>query len=569
MGRPMRIARHARGGRGFVVAALLACSAGLAAEPQIRIPRVERMPNLPKPFRIRNWKAVAVGFDRLAFDPNAAGEHLPLIWLVRRPGQAEPVTFGLPSYVGDYRKDANGRRHHEAVTCLGAVLGATVAGIDKSRGRHNWVRMCEFYYDRATKGLITNRCDDRAGGSFWYDVFPHVVYYGLADRYPKVGRAGEIVRRTADRWREACEAMKGPDGRCDFNHTAFNFRTMKPVDNGRWTEPDAAAGIAWLQYAAYVRGKSPKHLAAARACMDFLESRRKNPYYEVLLPFGAYTAARMNAETGCTYDVAKLVTWCFDRSDARPDWMVIADRWLGHDCHGLAGAVNRPPHRPAGGGYAFTMNTFVMAWPLVPMVRYDGRFARAVGKWMLNAANAARLLYPNAHPPRRQSFPGWKGDPHSVIAYEGLQHLWHGKEQLYAAGDPVRYRWGPKTDLGMYGSAYVGIFGGIVSRTDEKAILQLDLLATDFFRRKAWPTYLYFNPHAEERAVRVEAGKSPRDLYDCLSKRFLARKVTGRTRFTVPADGAVVLVLAPAGGKVTRRGKQLLIDGVVVDYRAE
>jgi hypothetical protein len=209
-----------------------------------------------------------------------------------------------------------------------------------------------------------------------------------------------------------------------------------------------------------------------------------------------------------------------------------------------------------------------MAWPLVPLVRYDARFARSIGKWMLNAANAARLLYPAAHPPARQSCPGWKGDPNNVIAYEGLSHRWHGQEQLFAGGDAVRYRWGPKTDLGVYGSAYVGIFGGIISRTDDEKVLQLDLLATDFFRGKAYPTYLYFNPHGNPRTIHVEVGPKPRDLYDCVARRFLVRKATGRAAATIPPDGAVVCVLAPAGGKVTREGRKLLVDGVVVDYRA-
>lgn len=188
---------------------------------------------------------------------------------------------------------------------------------------------------------------------------------------------------------------------------------------------------------------------------------------------------------------------------------------------------------------------------------------------MLNAASAARLLYPGAHPAARQSCPGWKGDPNNVIAYEGLLHKWRGAEQLYAGGDPVTHRWGPKTDLGVYGSAYVGIFGGIISRTDDAKILQLDLLATDFYRDKAFGTYLYFNPHKKPITIHVDVGAAPRDLYDCVSGRFIARKATGKTDLTIPADGALVCVRVPAGGKITRRGRKLLVDGVVVDYHAK
>ncbi len=550
--------------RTLAAVCLLTCTTALAGPPQIRVTRVEHMPNIPQPFHVRDWRAVARGFDKLAFDLNATGEHLPLVWLVRDKDEPKPVTFGLPSYVGDYRP-AGGKRYREGITCLGAVLGATVAGIDKSRGEHNWVRMCEAFYSRDRDGVIVNRPGGRAGRSFWYDLFPNVIYFALADRYPDVGASKQIVRRAADRWHDAIKAMTGPDGTCDFDHTAFSFRTMKPVDNGRWLEPGAAGALAWIQYAAYARRRDAKHLAAARKCLDFLEARKTNPYYEVLLPFGALAAARMNAEQGTRYDVAKLVNWCFDRSAVRPDMMVIAERWAGHDCHGLVGAVNRPP-RAAGGGYAFAMNTFVQAWPLTPLVRYDTRFARAIGKWMLNAASAARLFYPGAHPPSRQSCPGWKGDPNNVIAYEGLLHKWRGTEQLYAAGDPVTHKWGPKTDLGVYGSAYVGIFGGIISRTSDAKVLQLDLLATDFCRERAFPTYLYFNPYKTARTVRVDVGAAARDLYDCVTSRFIARKVANSTAITIPADSALVCVRVPAGATITRRGRKLLANGVVVDY---
>ena len=66
----------------------------------------------------------------------------------------------------------------------------------------------------------------------------------------------------------------------------------RPVDNGRWKEPDAAAGVAWLQYAAWKKFHQPDHLAAAETCLRFLQERTENPYYEVLLPYGTLVAAR-------------------------------------------------------------------------------------------------------------------------------------------------------------------------------------------------------------------------------------------------------------------------------------
>jgi hypothetical protein len=97
-------------------------------------------------------------------------------------------------------------------------------------------------------------------------------------------------------------------------------------------------------------------------------------------------------------------------------------------------------------------------------------------------------------------------------------------------------------------------------------ILQLDLLAFDTFRDRAYPTYLYYNPFPQPRSVTIPLGNGPSDIYGTVSKRFLARNVRGTTRITIPADRAVVAVIVPAGGKLTRAGRKLSIDGVVVDY---
>ena len=95
---------------------------------------------------------------------------------------------------------------------------------------------------------------------------------------------------------------------------------------------------------------------------------------------------------------------CFDprgRPQARPGWGVISDRWQGQDAHGLVGSTTD------GEGYAFAMNTFQWAGALVPLARYDTRYAHDIGKWMLNLANASRLFYPNAHDAEHQSSYAW------------------------------------------------------------------------------------------------------------------------------------------------------------------
>jgi hypothetical protein len=103
------------------------------------------------------------------------------------------------------------------------------------------------------------------------------------------------------------------------------------------------------------------------------------------------------------------------------------------------------------------------------------------------------------------------------------------------------------TDLGLYGSSHVGLLGGIIKRTNVECILQLDLLKTDYYHGKAYPTFLYYNPHATAKTVEVEVGPEATDVYDAKTNQFLARDVRGRAEVTIPADAAIVAVLAPAG----------------------
>jgi hypothetical protein len=422
--------------------------------------------------------------------------------------------------------------------------------------------MCEAWFNSKNgMNLVLNGQAAGTGGSFWYELFPNVIFAALADRYPDHPRLAEIVRFSAGRWREACVALADTNGIPDFNHTSFNFQTHKPADKGKWREPDAAAAVAWLEFSAWKKFGDTNFLAAADACMKFLQGCKRNPYYECLLPFGATVAARMNAELGRDYDTERFLNWCFDPSDTRGGWAVTTGNWNGYDCDGLSGSIDNRC------GYAFAMNTFAQAGALVPLARYDTRFARAIGKWILNLANSARLFYPGALPPGHETSDFWKGDPQHVIAYEGLRYDWRGKSPC-ATGDPVAMNWGPKTDLGLYGSSFVGMLGGIVRPTSDPRILQLDLLATDFFRDKACPTFLFFNPYQEKRCFDFDAGSAPCNLFDAVTGEFLKRNASGKTRLELPADSAAVIVIAPAAGKISHDKKHTLIDGVVVNWRS-
>jgi hypothetical protein len=464
-----------------LVLLLMLSSSADAASPttQLTIERVELMPNRPEPFKLKDFRATARGYDKLAFDFDAKGQHLPLIWWDDTKTNVPIRTFGLPSYVGGNQK--RGGDDHEAISTIGAVLGATVAGVDKSGGEHDWVEMCEAYFNsRNGQNVVLNNISAQTGKTYWYETFPQILFNSLVDRYPNEPAAGDIMRTAADRWHDAYTALSRRPGGLNFDHTAFNLKSMEPYDNGKWREPDGAAGIAWIQHSAYQKFGDKKYLDAAEALTSYLEGRDTNPLYEIDLPFGAYVAARLNAEHGGNHDVGRLLDWCFTPSDTRSGWGVIVGKWGGYEVGGLAGSVSD------GGGYGFVMNTFVMGGALVPVARYDERYARAIGKWMLNAMNAVRLCYPDEMPDDLQSCPDWKSDPPDVIPYEGIRRTRTGHTP-YASGDPLVAGWG-KTDLGLYGGGFVGLFAGIVAPSNEPMIPRLDLLATDFFHDRAYPS---------------------------------------------------------------------------------
>ena len=77
------------------------------------------------------------------FDFQARGRYLPLVWLDDSHVNLDRPVFGLPSYVGGARENGG----QEGVTCLRVVLGATLVGIDKARQDHDYVAMCEAWFN--------------------------------------------------------------------------------------------------------------------------------------------------------------------------------------------------------------------------------------------------------------------------------------------------------------------------------------------------------------------------------------------------------------------------------------
>ncbi|MCI2082173.1 MAG: hypothetical protein LKK19_04265 [Bacteroidales bacterium] len=569
----------------FASATLIAvssCSTGGNYGPAVvqkRISRVSQMPDMPEPYKMLDWRQKAIDFDAYAFDFDSGKPAGSLIWIDSNQRNIPQITFGLYTAIHDRRQGPhrNGGEFHESLNSLSSILGSGLVGIDKThQNGYNYVKMVQNYFNSATGWniMMNNTCPDVAelgggyGRDWWYDVFPNVLYYAVCDVFPKVENSDNIQRSIAEQF---CKADSVLDG--DYDYSYFDYGTMQGKVNDIPMQQDAAGGHGYVLYAAYEKYGEPRYLKHAEAAISALESQNESRFYEILMPMGIYTAARLNAEQGCSYDIAKMLGWVFDgcsSSTGRTGWGVICGRWGKYDVSGLQGSTTD------GGGYAFLMNSIDMAWPLVPMVKYDPEYARAIGKWMLNDANAARLFFPDMIPDSNQCLPGMQQYTNSVISYEGLSYGDRYGIPGLKGVHPVALGDGPKwapdnpkeSMFSVYSTSPVGIFGAIIDTTDVSGILRLNCNATDFYAERAYPVYLYYNPYGDEKAVTYKAGEGRKDIFDMVSKKYLARNVRDSSKIVVPGDCAVLAVELPAGSRIRKkRDGKLEVNGKIIAYK--
>lgn len=542
---------------------------------QIQLSRVEAMPNLPEPFKIMDFKSMANKFDALVYDETQTGAYWPLIWTDNSRKNFDQETFGIYTAMGDLRQgpEHNDGIFHESLATVGSVFGATLVGIDKSeQNGKNYVAMLKNYFNSETDwDIVMNNTSPEVamlgggyGRDWWYDVYPNVLFYGLANFYPEEKDYTEIMRSVAEKFYHADAVLAG-----NYSHSFFDYARLEPKDNWICKQEDAAAGHAYVLYSAYQKFNEPKYLAAAKSSLEALLAQEDNRFYEILMPFGAYVAARLNAEEGTDYNYTKILEWTFNgTSVCREGWGVLVDNWNGYDVSGIVGST--VDH----GGFGFLMNTYDTMWPLVPMVRYDQRYANTIGKWMLNASNALKLFYPYEMPDEHQSIPELKHHTKGVIAYEGLIKRSHFEAYEHinapiAIGDGPHWVEGNPdvSQFSVYGSGHVGIAGAIISKTNVDNILQLDLLATDFYRDVAFPSYLYYNPNPETKTVTISVGEKSLKIYDAIQRTFLKEKVKGNFTFNISTENSALLVMVPQNASVSEKNGKLYADGVVIDYR--
>lgn len=544
---------------------------------QTLIQRIELMPNTPQPYKIIDWKQKAKDYDAYVFDFNPNLPAGTMIWLDNSQRNLPQITFGIYTAINDVRQGPahNDGEFHESLNSLSAILGAGLMGIDKThQNGYNYVKMIQNYFNSETGWniMMNNTCPEVAqlgggyGRDWWYDVLPNVLFYAVSDVFPNVENADNIQRSIAEQFCKADSVLNG-----NYDYSYFDYGQMKGVVNHIPLQQDAAGGHGYVLYAAYQKYKDERYLAHAKSAIAALDSQKESRFYEILLPMGIYTAARLNAEQGTNYNIEKMMNWVFEgckNPNGRNGWGVIVGKWGNYDVSGLQGSITD------GGGYAFLMNSMKMAWPLVPMVKYQPEFARAIGKWMLNNVNASRLFFPNEIASENQWLPEMKNYTNSVVAYEGLRYSdCYDKPELrgvhpVALGDGPN--WNPKNPkesmFSLYSTSPVGIMGAIVDTTDVEMILRLNCNKTDFYANTTYPEYLYYNPYKEPKSVTYHPSAKV-DVFDIVTKKYLAKAISTSTKISIPADQACVLVELPAGTKIERKNNMLLANGIVISYK--
>lgn len=545
---------------------------------QRSVKAVEKMAKIPVPLTVRSWADLSRAYYERVLDPHAQGDSFPVVRIL--PDEAG---FHIKSYLG-------GGYDTEVFSALLSVIGSKLVGLDPQNFKGvNYVERAKAWYD-PTLGIYRHRVGERGPvvHADIYGYWPAIQGLMLAAQYPRDAEFAHQAQTTFEAFNDIARGCGCPD-RANFDTLGWNFEKRRA--EGR-PEPmnrlGNAPSVAWVLMVGAQQMGNAEMLANARAAMQWYAQHPGR--YEISHVMGPLTAARLNVQEGAEpIDMDRvLAAWFGDGPGERCSWgITTGTRINGMTCDGLDGAKWEN-----NGFYAFTMGTLQgPAW-LVPVVRYDQRYARAIARYALNAANSARLLQGEGVNEEHQDHALWKAkwDKNNTFFYEGLASQGPGNAEglkPYARGDVVLNGWGAgharvpgdqyvqqrrewfgntPGNLALYMGSSVGFLGGIMKQTEVPGVLRWDCTATDWFHPPAYPTHLYYNPFARLQTVRLDLAEKV-DLYNTVTGRFVARGARSGFRLRLQAEEAAVLVQVPRGAHLERRKGHLLADGIVIDYR--
>lgn len=550
------------------LAALLMCTSLLAgsralAARQKDIPYMADWPKLPAPYRTRDWHEAAQKVTLLMLDENAQTLYFPVTSYFQQAqatsGGYQGPAMGSATYL---RADNQKTSYGEAVSQLAAILTLSMTdGMDaRNLNGRDYVRLAQAYYAKTPdgRGFVSNNAPvDDCADSFWYTLYPTLLYCHLAAQYPEDEALALQIKDVADTWLDALKDIT------TWQAMGVSLKDRAVIQGGH-AEPEGIFGAAYVLYMGYARFGEERYRDAALTLLKDAAAMPRNPYYEILGSYAPYLAARLNAEQNAELPLERMIDWVFtDGKDAsRPNWGMMSGRFGEYDAYGLSGSLTDT------NGYAFAMNTFVTAGIIAPVARYAPQYARAIGQYLTAVASNSHMFFGDGLAPQMQD-DGWyvKQTGIDYLVYEGVRNF--GKTTPYATGDAKGFMDETGTTFSFYSSGPMGLFSSIVRQTDVPQILLFDLLKTDFEHEQAYPTYLLYNPLDEEKTVSFDAGIKKVDIYDAVSDAFLAKNICGTVHLPIGPDSAVQAVLVPAGLEWIRENGRLVAGGITAAYPGE
>lgn len=514
--------------------------------PQSRIQYLDRFPKEAKTGTQLDWQQTAAEYLSAVFDPSLTGDNFPLcsVFDIKTDAGYEGKAFSIPSYVGIDAKPVPS----EGLTCLGSALCACLAP-----DRENWdqfIQMAKAYFSKIDgRGVVTNSVQIEAGDtgkSFWYDLFPSILYVLITSFSKDDQEFMDHAKEIADTWCEVADNMQG-----DWEHTGYSVKQKKPNDTMRWFEPDAAQGIAYIAYIAYVRSGDTKYLDCTKRCLDEMASLDYNPYYEILGSYAPYTAARMEAETGIDGHLTAMLQTVFSgTTGTRTGWGIISERWGEYDAYGLSGSITDTQ------GYAFGMNTYATAAGIAPTVRYAPWLAKEIARYLMHVRRNSALFFAKGLPDGMQSQSKWvKKTGVSAISYEGVRK--NGATIPYATGDA-------RLDMNPYGAWGSGLLASLFPKCENKDILLADIRRVEGDRPNDYPLYLVYNPTTTEQSLALPHMKDAKAYDLCVNA---IMKTPNSQCMLAPGQVCVLCCIPKAAAVVIEKGKAY-VENQVIDYYA-
>lgn len=447
------------------------------------------LPFIPEGYQTIDWATYAKDYyENILSDPNFFYEEAGLY-------HTEKTRLGIVTHVGEEPSKEN----VEAMTLITLLLSNATLETDLPRSEmKRLATKIEGYYSLDQgENVFLNYLDKYSRElTFYEQVYPGLLYFMLMDKIEPTENSDRLLEQIANGWHEVVMQLGGEHRLVDFSYTGYDFAKGEPYHDGTHLEPDAAAGIALLEYYAFQKFQDRKYMRAARYCMDYLDNFKSHYGTHLLYFYTPYLAARLNHEEGFKYDVPWHMEVAYEPTADNWGWLS-----PNHFATGLVGS------RTEYGGTAYTYDSIMGLTGLIPLVKYDPRYANEIGRTILHAS--------------------------------------------YELGEQAKLKSRSKDVTleleSIKAQSAIGFLGSMLEPTDVEGILKVDLNQGDFYQTHLDnPCFLLFNPFAEDVLVKYETTTDGVvGLFDLVTESFLTLNVQNETTLSIPGEQSVVLIEIP------------------------